>query len=84
MAVINNQGGTAAALTATNPVIADRVLVYETDTGLCKIGDGVTAWTSLRYVTIRANDVTTGTLADARLSASVQNAINLYLWSSCR
>jgi len=71
MAVINTQRGTAAALTATNPVIADGQIVYETDTGLAKVGDGVTAWTSLRYVTVRAQDVSTGTLADARLSANV-------------
>jgi len=66
MAVINTPRGTAAALTATNPVIADGQAVYETDTGLCKIGDGVTAWASLRYVTVRANDMTTGTLDVAR------------------
>jgi len=66
MAVINTQRGTAAALTATNPVIADGQVVYETDTGLCKIGDGATAWTSLRYVTVRANDIATGTLDMAR------------------
>jgi hypothetical protein len=52
MAVVNTQRGTAAALTATNPVIADGQVVYETDTGRIKIGDGVTAWVSLRYVTI--------------------------------
>jgi hypothetical protein len=52
MPAINNQRGTAAALTATNPVIADGQVVYETDTGRIKIGDGVTAWTSLRYVQI--------------------------------
>jgi hypothetical protein len=66
MPAINTQRGTAAALTATNPVIPDGQVVYETDTGLCKIGDGVTAWTSLRYVTVRANDMTTGTLDVAR------------------
>ena len=58
MAVINTQRGTAAALTATNPVIADGQVVYETDTGLCKIGDGVTAWTSLRYVTVADGAIT--------------------------
>jgi hypothetical protein len=53
MPAINTQRGTAAALTATNPVIADGQIVYETDTGRIKIGDGVTAWTSLRYVTTK-------------------------------
>lgn len=31
-----------------------------------------------------ASDITTGTVADARLSQSVQNAENIYLWSSFR
>jgi len=52
MSTINTQRGTAAALSATNPVIADGQIVYETDTGRIKVGDGVTAWVSLRYVTI--------------------------------
>jgi len=56
MGVINTQRGTAAALTATNPVIADGQVVYETDTGRIKIGDGVTAWNSLRYSTIVVDD----------------------------
>jgi len=50
MAVIQQQRGTAAALTATNPVIAAGQIVYETDTGKMKIGDGTTAWSSLAYV----------------------------------
>ena len=41
MSVIQTQRGTAAALAATNPVIADGQIVYETDTGLAKVGDGV-------------------------------------------
>jgi len=44
--------GTAAALAATNLVIPDGVIVVETDTGKIKVGDGSTAWSSLRYVTI--------------------------------
>jgi Major tropism determinant N-terminal domain len=49
MPVINTQRGTAAALTASNPVIASGQVVYETDTGRLKVGDGTTAWTALPY-----------------------------------
>jgi len=50
--------GTAAALAASNLVIPDGVIVVETDTGRLKIGDGSTAWNSLRYVTVDAAAVT--------------------------
>jgi hypothetical protein len=48
--------GTAAALAASNLVIPDGVIVVETDTGRFKVGDGVTAWNSLRYSTIVVDD----------------------------
>lgn len=41
--------GTAAAWTLADTVLAEGELGLETDTGLFKIGDGVTAWTSLAY-----------------------------------
>ena len=41
--------GTAAQWTSTNPTLASGEWGYETDTGLAKIGDGSTAWTSLGY-----------------------------------
>lgn len=40
---------TAAHWTATNPTLAAGEPGYETDTGLLKIGDGVTAWAGLAY-----------------------------------
>lgn len=40
---------TAAGWTAANPVLEAGRPGYETDTGRIKIGDGVTAWTSLAY-----------------------------------
>jgi hypothetical protein len=43
--------GTAAAWTAANPILAAGELGFETDTGLSKLGDGTTAWTSLPYTT---------------------------------
>ena len=41
--------GTASQWTSTNPTLASGEWGYETDTGLAKIGDGSTAWTSLGY-----------------------------------
>lgn len=41
--------GTAAAWTAANPVLGVGEVGYESDTGLVKIGDGSTAWTSLLH-----------------------------------
>lgn len=40
---------TAAALAAANPQLLDGELVYESDTGRHKIGDGVKAWNALPY-----------------------------------
>lgn len=40
---------TAAALTAKNPMLLDGEVVYESDTGYHKVGDGVTAWNALPY-----------------------------------
>lgn len=41
--------GTAAAWTAANPTLLAGELGYETNTGLFKVGDGVTAWIGLAY-----------------------------------
>lgn len=41
--------GTAAAWTTANPILADGEIGVESDTDLFKIGDGLTAWTSLAY-----------------------------------
>jgi len=43
------RGDTLARWTAFNPVLADREIVLETDTGQFKIGNGVTAYLSLPY-----------------------------------
>lgn len=40
---------TAANWTSANPTLTDGEIGYETDTGLVKVGDGATAWTSLSY-----------------------------------
>ncbi len=46
---MQHRGGTAAAGTSANPVLAVRQIGVETDTGKIKVGDGVTAWGSLPY-----------------------------------
>ena len=47
---IQVRGGTAAEWTSANPVLLDRELGLERDTGRLKAGDGVTAWLSLPYL----------------------------------
>ena len=42
----------AAVLAAVNPVLTEGRIGVETDTGLFKIGDGVSSWNSLNYVII--------------------------------
>jgi hypothetical protein len=68
---VQHKRGTAAALTATNPVLAFGELAFETDTGKSKFGDGTTAWTGLGYFVPSASDIVAGTLTDSRLSSSV-------------
>ena len=41
--------GTASSWTSTNPILAEGEMGIETDTDQFKIGDGLTAWTSLSY-----------------------------------
>lgn len=58
--------GTAAAATASNPILAQGELGIETDTKKCKIGDGVTAWNSLPYsweLTVGSQDLYVGAVA---------------------
>jgi len=48
--IIQLRGGSAAAWTAANPILAQKELGIETDTNKLKVGDGVTAWNSLSYL----------------------------------
>ena len=41
--------GTASSWTSANPTLAEGEMGIETDTDQFKIGDGLTAWTSLSY-----------------------------------
>ena len=46
---IQLRGDSAANWTSVNPVLNQREVGVETDTGKAKVGDGVTAWASLAY-----------------------------------
>lgn len=48
---------TAANWTSNNPTLSSGQPGFETDTGLIKIGDGSTAWTSLAYLQVDSDDV---------------------------
>lgn len=49
LAQLQLRRGTAAEWTATNPVLAEAELGYETDTTKMKVGDGATKWNLLVY-----------------------------------
>jgi hypothetical protein len=84
MPKVQHKRGTAGVMAGNNPTLAAGEIGYETDTGRIKVGDGSTAWNSLSYQAPSASDLTSGTLADARLSTKSQAALNLYLWSNFR
>jgi hypothetical protein len=52
LTTIKVRGDTAANWTAVNPVLQSRELGVETNTRKLKLGDGVTAWTSLPYIAV--------------------------------
>lgn len=74
MAKVQLRGDTAANWTSENTVLDDREFGVETDTLKFKIGDGTTAWASLAYAgggATSGDDITTGTVADARIAATI-------------
>lgn len=52
MTRIQIRRGTAAQWTAANPTLFEGELAYEVDTFKVKIGNGITAWNSLSYVSL--------------------------------
>jgi len=74
MPTIQNKRGTAADITAVNPIPADGELLYETDTNRMKVGDGVTRYNALPYLKSAASDITSGTVAPARLGSGTASA----------
>lgn len=66
--------GSAASWTAANPILADGEMGVESDTDQFKIGDGLTAWTSLGYGGLTGQGVPTGgATGQALLKASGSN-----------
>jgi hypothetical protein len=64
---------TAANWTAANPTLLAGELGYESDTGKWKVGDGITAWTSLAYTywsQITAYPLATADIADDAITAA--------------
>lgn len=59
----------AGTWTSVNPTLAAGEIGLETDTRLIKAGDGTTAWTSLPYITIADNAVTTAKILNANVTA---------------
>lgn len=57
LAKIRQHTKTSANWTSANPILLLGQRGIETDTRLEKVGDGVTAWTSLPYQRVRAEDV---------------------------
>lgn len=55
---IQARRGTAAQWTSANPTLAAGEWGYETDTGKVKIGNGLTAWSSLGYTGAATGTVT--------------------------
>lgn len=52
--------GTAGAWTTANPILAAGEIGIESNTNLFKVGDGITAWTSLAYGGVQGQGVPTG------------------------
>lgn len=55
---------TAAEFAAMNDILLERELGVETDTKLCKFGDGSTPWNDLPYITPGLGEVDLSALAD--------------------
>ena len=72
--------GLAAALSATNPIIASGEPVFEIDTLKLKIGDGITTYNNLGVV----GSGTFFPLSADTNTNNIINSSNLYLWSNFR
>lgn len=70
MPTIQNRRATAAQWTAANPVLAAGELGFELDTNSAKIGDGLTPWETLPYLSDESLSelVETGRLSEAALN----------------
>lgn len=71
-------GKTAAQWTAANPVLLSRQPAYETDTKRLKIGDGVTAWSSLPYHSLRFDGTNLIVGNGERITNQAGNAVLIF------
>ncbi len=73
--LIRFRRGTAAEWAAANPVLADGEPGHEIDTGVVKIGDGVTAWNSIAVTVgaVTGHDAFYAYAADLRSNGTLVN-----------
>jgi hypothetical protein len=60
MTTMQQKRGTSSRWTSTNPLLLAGEIGIETDTNRMKVGDGVTNWNSLDYITIKDELLTAG------------------------
>lgn len=70
MPTIQNRRATAAQWTAANPVLAAGEIGFELDTNRLKVGDGLTPWSTLSYLTDESLSdlIESGRLSEAALN----------------
>ncbi len=73
--------GTASAWTSANPTLAEGEMGIETDTDQFKIGDGLTAWTSLAYGGLTGAAGTNGTNGTSAVYEDDQAVISARVFS---
>jgi hypothetical protein len=62
---IQSRRGSSAQWSAANPILADGEIGYDSTTKQMKVGDGVTAWSGLKYA--NSNRITLQTASDAKI-----------------
>ena len=76
--------GLAAALSATNPIVASGEPIFETDTLKLKIGDGLTAYNSLGFVSPIKSYTTTSNFPGSGITNTyylASDSSRLYQWT---
>lgn len=78
LAQILLRGGTSAEWLAANPILAAREMAIDTTERRVKVGDGVSAWTSLPWTSMAASEVTRLEAAATALAGAVSptDAVN--------
>ena len=84
-ALIQVRRDTAANWTSVNPTLAAGEQGFETDTGLFKVGDGVTTWNSLASPTLKSPKETwavSATAATGTVNVDIVTASSFYYTSN--